>query len=184
MMEAYRSGDPYLAFAKQAGAVPPTRRRRRTGGPRAVQAVRAGRSVRHGRGALAGASASRLEARELLRLHRETYRDVLALVRRVPWTTPCSTARSTRSSAGGARAGRTPTRGRCGTSRCRPTAPRCCASPAAWPPSGASGCAPPSTTPILIEAPRVELDDAVQQAQAAMAEASRIVSGASSCGRT
>src|SRR5205085_503441 len=23
MMEAYRSGDPYLAFAKQAGAVPP-----------------------------------------------------------------------------------------------------------------------------------------------------------------
>jgi hypothetical protein len=45
MQAAYLSGDPYLAFAKQAGAV-------HQGNPRAaaraVQAMRSGRAVRHG----------------------------------------------------------------------------------------------------------------------------------------
>ena len=49
MMDAYHSGDPYLAFAKQAGAVPAhatkTHASRKA---RTVQGVRAGRAVWHG----------------------------------------------------------------------------------------------------------------------------------------
>jgi hypothetical protein len=75
MMEAYRSGDPYLAFAKQSGLVPPdatkeSHRAQREGcktcvlgvqfcmGPQAL-AARIGQPVAY--------------ARELLRLHREAY---------------------------------------------------------------------------------------------------------------
>jgi len=75
MMEAYQTGDPYLAFAKQAGAVP-------------VEATKASHSVerekfkacvlavQYGMGYMS--LAQRIgcpdwEARELLRLHRTTY---------------------------------------------------------------------------------------------------------------
>ena len=76
MMEAYRSGDPYLAFAKQAGAVPPD----------ATKATHKGVRERFKQCALAvlygmaeGGLAERIgqtffHARELLRLHHETYR--------------------------------------------------------------------------------------------------------------
>ena len=51
MMDAYRSGDPYLAFGKQAGQIPADGTkadpRGRAG---AVQGVRPGRPVRHGAG--------------------------------------------------------------------------------------------------------------------------------------
>lgn len=76
MLNAYRSGDPYLAFAKQAGAAPPEATKESHATVRelfkacvlAVQycmgedslAYRTGRSL--------------MEARELLRLHRQTYR--------------------------------------------------------------------------------------------------------------
>jgi DNA polymerase I-like protein with 3'-5' exonuclease and polymerase domains len=75
MQAAYASGDPYLTFAKQAGAVPPDATKESHGNERdrfkacvlAVQygmreqslALRIGQSEAH--------------ARELLRLHRETY---------------------------------------------------------------------------------------------------------------
>jgi DNA polymerase I len=74
MMEAYRTGDPYLAFAKQAGTAPPeatkaTHKAIRDQFKSTVLAVQYG----------ADALAQRLgqppiRARELLRLHRETYR--------------------------------------------------------------------------------------------------------------
>ena len=76
MMEAYRSGDPYLAFAKQAGAAPPnaTKVTHKTIRDQFKSTVLA---VQYGMGP--DALAQRLgqppiRARELLRLHRETYR--------------------------------------------------------------------------------------------------------------
>lgn len=76
MMEAYHSGDPYLAFAKQAGAAPPeaTKATHKAVRDQFKSTVLA---VQYGMGA--DALAQRLgqppiRARELLRLHRETYR--------------------------------------------------------------------------------------------------------------
>ena len=76
MMDAYRSGDPYLAFAKQAGAAPPdaTKATHKAVRDQFKSTVLA---VQYGMGA--DALAQRIgqppiRARELLRLHRETYR--------------------------------------------------------------------------------------------------------------
>jgi hypothetical protein len=76
MMDAYRSGDPYLAFAKQAGAAPAdaTKATHKTIRDQFKSTVLA---VQYGMGA--DALAQRIgqppiRARELLRLHRETYR--------------------------------------------------------------------------------------------------------------
>jgi hypothetical protein len=76
MMEAYLSGDPYLAFAKQAGAAPidATKATHKTVRDQFKQCVLA---VQYGM--CADALAARIgkppiRARELLRLHRETYR--------------------------------------------------------------------------------------------------------------
>jgi DNA polymerase family A len=76
MSEAYRSGDPYLAFAKQAGAAPidATKATHKAVRDQFKACVLA---VQYGMGA--DALAARIgqppiRARELLRLHRETYR--------------------------------------------------------------------------------------------------------------
>jgi hypothetical protein len=76
MLAAYRSGDPYLAFAKQAGAAPPeaTKATHRASGDLFKACFLA---VQYGMGP--DALAQRIgqppiKARELLRLHRETYR--------------------------------------------------------------------------------------------------------------
>ena len=76
MMDAYRSGDPYLAFAKQAGAAPPdaTKATHKAIRDQFKSTVLA---VQYGMGA--DALAQRIgqppiRARELLRLHRDTYR--------------------------------------------------------------------------------------------------------------
>jgi hypothetical protein len=76
MMEAYRSGDPYLAFAKQAGHVPQhaTKRTYRAKRELFKQCVLA---VQYGMGAEALASRigePAIMGRELIRLHQETYR--------------------------------------------------------------------------------------------------------------
>jgi DNA polymerase I len=76
MMLAYESGDPYLAFAKQAGAVPPEGTKQSHGSERdlfkacvlAVQYGMGEESLAHRIGQPV------IQARELLRLHRETYR--------------------------------------------------------------------------------------------------------------
>lgn len=76
MMNAYRSGDPYLAFAKQAGAAPAdatkaTHKAVRDQFKSTVLAVQYGM----GEDALAQRIGQPpIRARELLRLHRETYR--------------------------------------------------------------------------------------------------------------
>ena len=76
MMEAYSSGDPYLAFAKQAGAVPENATKASHGQARSlfkacVLAVQYGMGAKS-LGMRIGQSES--HARELLRLHRETYK--------------------------------------------------------------------------------------------------------------
>jgi DNA polymerase I len=76
MMDAYRSGDPYLAFAKQAGAVPAdaTKQSHKAERDQFKACVLA---VQYGMGP--DSLATRIgqppiRARELLQLHRETYR--------------------------------------------------------------------------------------------------------------
>jgi DNA polymerase I len=76
MLEAYLSGDPYLAFAKQAGAAPPDATKATHKAIR-EQFKACVLAVQYGMGA--DALAQRIgqppiRARELLRLHRETYR--------------------------------------------------------------------------------------------------------------
>jgi DNA polymerase-1 len=76
MMDAYRSGDPYLAFAKQAGSAPAdaTKATHKAIRDQFKSTVLA---VQYGMGADALAQRigqSPIRARELLRLHRETYR--------------------------------------------------------------------------------------------------------------
>jgi DNA polymerase-1 len=76
MMEAYRSGDPYLAFAKQAGAVPSsatktTHKAEREQFKACVLAVQYGM----GEASLAARiNQPAARARQLLELHRRTYR--------------------------------------------------------------------------------------------------------------
>jgi DNA polymerase I len=76
MMEAYRSGDPYLAFAKQAGAAPADATKATHNAVR-EQFKACVLAVQYGMGAEALAQRigqPPIRARELLRLHRETYR--------------------------------------------------------------------------------------------------------------
>jgi DNA polymerase I len=75
MMEAYRSGDPYLAFAKQAGAVPPEATKD-THGPQRELFKACVLAVQYGMGEVS--LAQRIGkpvayARQLLALHRQTY---------------------------------------------------------------------------------------------------------------
>jgi DNA polymerase I-like protein with 3'-5' exonuclease and polymerase domains len=76
MLAAYRSGDPYLAFAKRAGAVPPDATKKTHGAVRELfkQCVVA---VQYGMGHESLAlriGQPPVVARDLLRMHRETYR--------------------------------------------------------------------------------------------------------------
>ena len=149
MMEAYRSGDPYLAFAKQAGAAPAdaTKATHKAVRDQFKSTVLA---VQYGMGA--DSLAQRIgqppiRARELLRLHRETYR--------VFWRwsdAAVDHAMLTGQPAygvwlEGAGAGCRQRPFACATSRCRPMVPRCSALLAVWGPSRASRSARRSTTP-------------------------------------
>jgi hypothetical protein len=75
MMNAYQSGDPYLTFAKQAGAVPPDATKQSHKAQRDLFKLCA-LGVQYGMGAESLArriGKPVVEGRELLRLHRETY---------------------------------------------------------------------------------------------------------------
>lgn len=77
MMEAYASGDPYLTFAKQAGAVPPEATKQ-THPKERNQFKICALAVQYGMGSQSLAQSlgvSETEGRELLRLHRKTYPD-------------------------------------------------------------------------------------------------------------
>jgi hypothetical protein len=75
MMEAYESGDPYLTFGKQAGRIPPDGTKRTHGAERDLFKTCV-LGVQYGMEAESLArriGKSPAHARELLRLHRETY---------------------------------------------------------------------------------------------------------------
>jgi DNA polymerase I-like protein with 3'-5' exonuclease and polymerase domains len=75
MCEAYTSGDPYLSFSKQAGAVPPDATRESHGAVRELFKTCA-LGVQYGMGAetlAARIGQHRGRARQLLQLHREAY---------------------------------------------------------------------------------------------------------------
>ncbi|MGA1823534.1 MAG: DNA polymerase, partial [bacterium] len=76
MQEAYMSGDPYLAFAKQAGAVPPDATKESHKLKRDLFKACA-LAVQYGMGEASLATRigqPQIMARELLKLHRETYK--------------------------------------------------------------------------------------------------------------
>jgi DNA polymerase-1 len=75
MADAYRSGDPYLAFAKQAGAIPPEGTKATHCGQRALfKACVLATQYGMGPQALADRIGQPLDmAKQLLQLHRETY---------------------------------------------------------------------------------------------------------------
>jgi DNA polymerase I len=75
MQEAYRSEDPYLAFARQAGAVPPDATKK-THGPTRELFKQCVLAVQYGMGPASLAcriGQAPVVARDLLRAHRETY---------------------------------------------------------------------------------------------------------------
>lgn len=176
MMAAYTTGDPYLAFAKQAGSVPDDATKE-THGPEREQFKACALAVQYGMG---GESlAARIgcpvaQARHLLRKHRETYRgfwvwsdaavDHAMLTGQLNtvfgWTIHVGEKANPRSlrnfpmQANGAEMLRL----------------ACCLTTE----QGIRVCAPIHDA-ILVEAPLDELDDVVAAAQKAMADASRVV---------
>ena len=76
MMTAYRSGDPYLEFAKQAGAVPPNASKRSHGPARELfkQTTLATQYGMEATSLAARIGRPPIVARDLLRAHRQTYR--------------------------------------------------------------------------------------------------------------
>ncbi|MDI9848655.1 DNA polymerase [Rhodoblastus sp. 17X3] len=76
LWQAYDSGDPYIAFAKQAGLVPPDATKASHGDVRqACKSIVLGVNYGMGPESIAAQSGIHIDrARELLRLHRETYR--------------------------------------------------------------------------------------------------------------
>lgn len=180
MIAAYESGDPYLAFAKQAGAVPPDGTKA-THGKIRDQYKNCALAVQYGMGASSLAIRIRqpiVVARNLLGIHRRTYsrfwewsdstldRVMLPGDQRLwtvfGWTLHATTAPNPRSirnfpmQANGAEMLRL----------------ACCLTTE----SGITVCAPVHDA-LLIEAPASKIDDAVRLAQAAMADASAIVLG-------
>jgi hypothetical protein len=178
MLTAYESGDPYLAFARQAGAVP-VWATKHTHGPVRELFKACALAVQYGMGtdSLAERIARpTVEARRLLELHRETFprfwkwsdaavdyamlhgsiHTVFGWAFHVGPNTNPRTLRNFPMQANGAEMLRL----------------ACCLSSEA----GVRLCAPVHDA-ILIEAPLEELDAAVQSAQQAMSDASAAVLG-------
>jgi DNA polymerase-1 len=90
MQVAYRSGDPYLAFAKQSGAVPIDATKETHGSQRELfkQCVLGVQYGMEADGLARRLGHSPIVARDLLRAHRETYRHFWACRMR-PSTRPC-----------------------------------------------------------------------------------------------
>lgn len=176
MMEAYRSGDPYLSFAKQAGAVPSDATKHSHAAERDRFKVCA-LATQYGmteQGLAKKLDDCTARGRELLRLHRATYpkywlwsdaiRDYAVLHGKLQsafgWTVHLSDNVNPRSlrnfplQANG----------------CEMLRLACCIATE----QGINVCCPVHDA-LLIEAPSAEIDAVVLQCQAAMEEASRVV---------
>ncbi len=176
MQEAYLSGDPYLAFAKQAGAVPADATKKSHKAER-EQFKACVLAVQYGMGAESLAQRIGqpvIRARELLSLHQETYRifwkwsdaavDYAMLHNKLwtvfGWTVHTGSNPNPRFLRNSLMQGN-------GSEMLRLA---CCMATEA----GIRVCAPVHDA-ILIEAPLNELDRAIEQTKAIMAEASAIV---------
>ena len=131
MMEAYRSGDPYLAFANQAGAVPKTlpRRRMKPSGSSSRRACWRCSTV-WVRPAWRRASTSRWRAPANSLNFIDAPTASSGNGRTVRWMRRCSVVDCGPGSVGRFIPATNSMTAACATSRCRPMGPRCCASPA------------------------------------------------------
>jgi DNA polymerase I len=147
MCTAYLSGDPYLTFAKQAGAVPADATKDTHKGERELfktcaLGVQYGMNTPPSRYALA--SLRSLHVTCCGRIGRLIARSGAGRTRRS--ITPCCGGHCSPYSAGTCTRARTSTRDRCATSPCKPTAPRCCGWRAVWRPNLTLRSALPSMT--------------------------------------
>jgi DNA polymerase-1 len=184
MAEAYRSGDPYLAFGKQAGAIPPEGTKKTHAGERALFKACV-LAVQYGMGeeALADRIGQPVDmAKRLLRLHRETYPafwrwsqaavDRAMLLGRLEtvfgWPIHVGPSVDPMKGANARSLANFP----CQAHGAEMLRLACCMLVEA----GVGLCAPVHDA-VLIEAPLATIDAEVERAQAIMAEASRIVLG-------
>ena len=125
MQAAYRSGDPYLAFAKQAGAVPQDATKKTHGPERELfkQCVLAVQYGMEAEGLALRIGRPVIVARDLLRAHHDSFGVFWRWSDAVVDTAMLYGSLHTVSD-GVYTLARSPTRGRCGTSRCKPMAPR------------------------------------------------------------
>ena len=128
MMEAYQSGDPYLAFAKQAKAVPPdatkgSHRAQRDQFKACVLAVQYGMGPNHWQ--LGLANLSPLPKNSFVFIMRPTRGSGVGLM--VHWTMPCSTRSFGPPLGGPSMQPRIPIRGFSEIFSCRPTVLKCSA---------------------------------------------------------
>lgn len=184
MAAAYRSGDPYLAFGKQAGAIPPEGTKATHGGQRALFKACV-LAVQYGMGA--EALACRIGqpvdmAKQLLRLHRETYPrfwgwsdaavDRALLLRRLEtvfgWPIHVGPSADPMKGANARSLANFP----CQAHGAEMLRLACCMLVEA----GVGLCAPIHDA-VLIEAPAATIDAEVERARGIMAEASRVVLG-------
>lgn len=184
MAEAYKSGDPYLAFGKQAGAIPPEGTKKTHGDQRALFKACV-LAVQYGMGA--EALADRIgqpvdTAKRLLRLHRETYPtfwrwsesavDRAMLLGRLEtvfgWPIHVGPSVDPMKGANARSLANFP----CQAHGAEMLRLACCMLVEA----GLGLCAPVHDA-VLIEAPLAAIDAEVERARAIMAEASRIVLG-------
>ena len=136
MLDAYNSGDPYLAFAKQAGAVP-AHANKRTHHAKREQFKACVLAVQYGMGPEALAARigqPTIVGRELIRLHQETYR---VFWRWSDAAVDHATLSGSIATVFGWRVNTSPNSNPrfFETFPCKPTAPRCCAWRAASPPN-------------------------------------------------
>jgi DNA polymerase-1 len=184
MAEAYRSGDPYLAFGKQAGAIPPEGTKKSHAGERALFKACV-LAVQYGMGeeALADRIGQPVDmAKRLLRLHRETYPafwrwsqaavDRAMLLGRLEtvfgWPIHVGPSGDPMKGANARSLANFP----CQANGAEMLRLACCMLVEA----GIGLCAPVHDA-VLIEAPLATIDAEVERARAIMAEASRIVLG-------
>ena len=162
LLDAVSSGDPYLAFAKMAGLAPPDATKQ---SHKAIRDMCKTCVLGTNYGMQAPSLALRtglsvIEAQDLLRRLAQTFPVFTAWAEHVVDVGQLTGYLST-VFGWTLRTENTPRSTACGTSRCRPTAPRCCGWRAVWPPSGASSVCAPVHDALLVEGDAGRMDETV-----------------------
>ena len=149
MLEAYQSGDPYLAFGKQCGKLPGMRPSHRTPmrdnySNSACSAFSTAWKRRHWHSGSDSRRSSRASC--CARIAKPTKCFGTGPTRQS--ITPCWGEHCIRCLAGAFASAKNPIHARCGIFRCRPTPPKCCGWRVAWRPNAASKYARRYMTPF------------------------------------